>query len=198
MRATIFCFVLVPVMFSSNAFAGLCENAVRTNERKAGLTKTRCENNRAVDRLKLRLSSSTDEKAKAKTQASIDKAIAKQQTHCVKLPALNATTAKLKSFCAIAASASTSYCTRGYAIRVKDGEAWSRCRRGRLWFPDKGEAGRCYFVDEFFYTSEGQFGQGKATSAGEILYSDRPAGTSFYQINTGFLVPEAKSSNDCS
>ncbi len=200
MRKSAICLSTI-LLFSSTAFAGVCENAVRGAERKAATSKAKCENNTAIDRLKTRLATAKTEKSKAGVQKLIDKALAKQQAYCRATTANLAVVDKIKSFCSIAASASTSYCKFGYSLRVKGTEASSRCKRGRLWFAGNGTGddanGKCYYVEEYYYTSADAFGNGKQTGRGEILYSGQAPGTNFYQINTGFYLDGVKKQADC-
>ncbi len=192
MRNSLLCLSAV-LLLSSSAYAGVCENAIRGFQRKADSAKAKCENNAPIDKLKARLATAKTDKSKANIQRSIDKAIAKQQKYCAQATTFTAAVSKIQSFCANAASANTGYCKFGYSLRIRGTDASSRCKRGRLWFPDKNA---CYYEEEWYYTSQAAFGNGIGTGRGEILYSGQP-GENFYQINVGFLVSEAHSQEDC-
>jgi len=197
MRKSIFCLSTI-LLFTSTSFAGVCENAVRGAERKTATSKSRCEDKTQIDRLKVRLATAKTEKSKISIQRSIDKALLKQKKYCDATTAGTASVAKLKSFCSIASSADTSYCRFGYSLRVKGNEASSRCKRGRMWFAGTGDAaGKCQYVEEYYYTSAADFGRGKETGRGEIIWAGPKPDTNFFQINVGFYLDAVKKAEDC-
>lgn len=199
MRRSLFC-LSVLFLFSSTAFAAVCENAAKGAERKAATAKRRCEDKTQVDRLKVRLATAKTDKSKKSIQALITRAEAKQQGFCKQFTETTAAVTKIQEFCKIAGGQNTSECKFGFSLRVKGTDASSRCKRGRMWLapvPNTRDVPlQCYYVEEFFFTSEKDFGNAKSGGRGEQLYADRPFGT-YYQLRSGFLLNTIKKAEDC-
>lgn len=198
--------LLTVFLCSSTAFAGLCENAVRGFERRAATAKKRCDDQTQIKRLQARLTKATSPNSIARIQTLITNAQNKQKIYCDRTTAALAAATKIKDFCSRATGDISSYCKFGYSLRVKGTEASSRCKRGRLWTAPtpnlRNQPSKCYFIEEYFFTSVKEWGDSKSTSRGEILYADRPTTregkpADYWQINLGYLLDAIKKQEEC-
>ena len=196
MRNLIFCLSSI-LLLSSGAFAGVCENAAKGADRKAATADLHCKNSTQVNRLTERFNKATTDKSKATIKKLLDKAVKKQAAYCTLKDTLVAQATKIKGFCTIS-SQDTSTCKFGFSLRVKGGEASSRCKMGRGWTkPDNATENKCYYIEAYFYTAKTDWEKGKANPRGSILTDQAPPGAKYFQLNTGFLLESVKKQADC-
>jgi hypothetical protein len=190
---TLIALITLSLLLATASQAAICSNAINSFQRRIDSNDQRCKNSAAVDRLKVRLSEATSEKLKVSIQRQIRTATSRQQVYCAAVDKIKADQAKVAGFCENLVSFNTDYCDLGYTIRIVGTNATARCKRGRLWSSEKG---KCYFIEEYYFTNSKTYLNAKANPRGEILYSGQPA-SNYFQLNTGFLVNNIKTSDAC-
>ncbi len=176
---------------ASSAYAGICENALNSIQRRITTNDTKCKNSSAVDRLKARLATAKTASSKASVQRLLDKAVLKQDSYCKAAVKLQPSFDKLKNFCDNGGSRDRSTCRMRLSIRVRGTDGVSICRR-KLW---NTGASKCFVIEENIATTSAALST--ATLPGASVFYSGQIDNGLYMINMGVEIMGVTKQEEC-